>query len=96
MADADVTVKDMPASKKSLPLKGKTFVFTGSLDKYSRSEAKKLVEDLGARAASSVSSNTDYVVAGEDPGRKYDDAQSEHVEILDEAHFERLLNERKK
>ncbi len=58
--------------------------------------AKKLVEHLGARAASSVSSNTDYVVAGEDPGRKYDDAQSEHVEILDEAHFERLLNERKK
>jgi len=96
MSAAGVTVTDMPASEKPKLLKGKTVVFTGSLEKYTRSDAQKLVESLGGRASSSVSSKTDYVVAGKDPGRKLDHAKSQNVEILDEKKFEKLLKEKKR
>ena len=79
------------ADRGELPLDGKTFVFTGSLDAVPRRRAKELVEELGARATSSVSKKTDYLVAGEDPGSKYDKAQSLGVEILDEEGFLALL-----
>lgn len=94
MADADVVVQDMPVSEKPLPLKGKNFVFTGSLENYTRSEAENRIEDLGGKASSSVSSNTDYVVAGADPGRKLEQAESEQVEIVNEREFEELLKQR--
>ncbi|MFB6351306.1 MAG: NAD-dependent DNA ligase LigA [Bradymonadaceae bacterium] len=74
------------------PLKGRTFVFTGSLDNFTRSDAQDRVERLGARATSSVSSNTDYLVVGDNPGSKLDDARDEEgVEILDEDDFVELL-----
>jgi len=86
-------VKKMPSGQKKQPLSGKTFVFTGSLSGYTRSEAESLVEDLGGRATSSVSSRTDYVVAGENPGSKLDDATEEGVEILDEEDFLEMTGE---
>ncbi|WP_135821924.1 NAD-dependent DNA ligase LigA [Halostella litorea] len=76
-------------------LAGLTFVFTGSLDGYTRSEAQALVERHGGSATGSVSGNTDYLVAGENPGAtKVTDAESEDVPVLDEAAFEDLLDER--
>ncbi len=75
-------------------LEGKTFVFTGALSGYTRKQAERTVEMRGARASSSVSSNTDYVVAGEDPGQKLQDAKDEGVEVLDEAGFEAVLKRR--
>jgi DNA ligase (NAD+) len=75
------------------PLSGKTFVFTGSLERFSRSEAERLVEGLGANAASSVSSQTDYVVVGSEPGRKLEEAKSKGVETLSEKKFVELLRE---
>lgn len=74
-------------------LKGKTFVFTGELENYTRNEAEELVESLGGRATSSVSGNTDYVVFGENPGSKYDDAKKHEVKILDEEEFEKIVHE---
>jgi DNA ligase (NAD+) len=75
-------------------LDGLTFVFTGSLSGYTRSEARDLVESHGGSATSSVSGNTDYLVAGDNPGsRKTSDADSEGVPVLDEAEFEALLEE---
>jgi DNA ligase (NAD+) len=74
------------------PLEGLTFVFTGSLDEFTRSEAQRRVEELGARATSSVSGNTDYLVAGDNPGSKYDEAQDRGVDILDEEAFLALLD----
>ncbi|MFO7945254.1 MAG: helix-hairpin-helix domain-containing protein, partial [Armatimonadota bacterium] len=74
-------------------LEGLTFVFTGGLDNFTRSEASEAVETRGGRVTSSVSGNTDYVVAGENPGSKYDDAQDLGVEILDEEAFIELLDE---
>ena len=75
-------------------LDGMTFVFTGSLEGYTRSEAQDLVEGAGATATGSVSSNTDYLVVGENPGqRKRDDAADHGVETLDESEFEALLDD---
>ena len=78
---------------KKQPLSGKTFVFTGSLNRFSRSEAQKLVESLGGQPASSVSSQTDYVVVGSDPGKKLDQAKSAGVRMLSEARFVDLLRQ---
>jgi DNA ligase (NAD+) len=72
-------------------LTGKTFVITGSLNDYSRSQAKKEVEEHGGHASSSVSANTDYLVAGENPGKKLDDAKENEVEIIDEEKFKQVL-----
>jgi DNA ligase (NAD+) len=69
-------------------LAGLTFVFTGSLDRLTRSEAQELVESAGGSATSSVSSNTDYLVVGDNPGRrKRDDADDHGVETVDEGAF---------
>ncbi|MBU0671926.1 MAG: NAD-dependent DNA ligase LigA, partial [Candidatus Margulisbacteria bacterium] len=57
------------------PLKGKTFVFTGGLDKISRTDAEELVRNLGGHPSSSVSKQTDFVVAGHEPGSKFDKAK---------------------
>jgi DNA ligase (NAD+) len=72
-------------------LAGKTFVFTGRLEHYTRDEAKAAVEDRGGRATSSVSGETDFLVVGEDPGSKRDEAERLDVRILNGDEFERLL-----
>jgi DNA ligase (NAD+) len=75
-------------------LAGKTFVFTGALEKFSREEAEKLVEDSGGRASGSVSKKTDYVVAGADPGSKYEKARALGVKILTEREFANLVGKK--
>ena len=66
---------------------GKTFVLTGSLDKYSREEASQLIEKYGGKTSSSVSKKTSYVLAGEDAGSKLTKAQNLGVTILTEQEF---------
>ena len=83
-----------PESPPETPLAGKTFVFTGGLEHYSREEAKALVVARGGKVSSSVSAKTDYVVVGAEPGSKYAKAQALGVTILDEAAFEALLRRR--
>jgi DNA ligase (NAD+) len=76
-------------------LAGETFVFTGALERFTRSDAQELVERHGGSATSSVSGNTDYLVVGEDPGQtKQEDAEAEEVPQLDEEEFLELLAER--
>jgi DNA ligase (NAD+) len=75
-------------------LKDTKFVFTGSLNDFTRSEVKDIVEKAGGRAVSSVSSKTDYLVVGDNPGSKYDKAQELGVEILDEEGFKNLIKSR--
>ncbi len=72
-------------------LAGKTFVITGTLRKYSREQAKAMIENLGGKVTESVSKKTDYLVAGADPGSKLKKAGSLAVPILDEAAFEKLI-----
>ncbi len=72
-------------------LTGKTFVLTGTLSSMSRDEAGDLIRGQGGKVSSSVSKKTDYVVAGDDPGSKYDEAQKLGVKILMEDEFKKLL-----
>jgi DNA ligase (NAD+) len=73
------------------PLTGKTFVFTGTMETMSRPDAEALVRKLGGKPASSVSSKTDYVVAGPGAGSKLEKAQKLKVEVLDEEQFLALV-----
>lgn len=93
LVDAGMEIEPMPERQGKLPLEGKTFVFTGSLEKYTRSEAEQMVESLGGRAASSVSSSTDFVVAGEEPGSKFEEAKEQGVKIIKEKDFEKLVSQ---
>jgi len=93
LLEEGIEVQRMETDQEEQPLEGTTFVFTGSLENYTRSEAQEAVEHLGARATSSVSGNTDYLVVGDNPGSKVDDAREEGVEMLDESEFGRLLGE---
>jgi DNA ligase (NAD+) len=72
-------------------LKGKTFVFTGTFEKLTRQEAERKVRMLGGDPAGSVSSRTDYVVVGENPGSKYDKARELGVKILSEEDFLKMI-----
>ena len=73
------------------PLAGKTFVFTGALSKFSRDEARVVVEERGGKVADTVSSRVDYVVVGENPGSKLAVARERGIKVLTEEEFYQLL-----
>ena len=87
-----VMLENPPTLSESTPLEGKTFVFTGSLEKFTRSEAKEMVEHLGGRAGGSVNQKTDYLVAGPGTGSKKTKAEELGVPILTETEFFNLIN----
>ena len=76
---------------KSLKLKGKTFVLTGTLTTMSRDEAKKKIIENGGSVSSSVSKKTSFVVTGDKPGSKYDEAKKLGVKILSENEFLKII-----
>ncbi|OPX29772.1 MAG: hypothetical protein B1H08_03130 [Candidatus Omnitrophica bacterium 4484_171] len=76
-------------------LSGKVFVFTGELPGISRFDAQRAVETLGGRWSSSVSKNTDFVVAGNNPGSKFIKAKELGIKIINESEFKKLTNLKK-
>jgi len=90
---AGVRMADERDTSVPRTLEGLTVVVTGSLTGFSRDDAKEAILARGGKAASSVSKKTDYVVAGDAPGSKYDKAVELGVPILDEEGFRRLLAE---
>jgi DNA ligase (NAD+) len=96
MFKAGLTIENPAYSDKGAgrPLEGLKFVFTGSLDHWTRDEVKELVERHGGRATSSVSSGTDYVVAGPGSGAKLSQAENHGVPVLREDEFVTFLKSR--
>ena len=94
MRDLGIAPKSEKVSAKKLaelPLAGKTFVLTGTLPSMTREQATKEIEARGGHVGGSVSRNTDYVLAGAEPGSKIDKAKQLGVKIIDEAAFRKML-----
>ena len=92
LKDAGLNLQEKVTPVKKSPLTGKTVVFTGELKDYSRNLAEGLVRQFGGNASSSVSKNTDLVVAGENPGSKYNQAKKLGIKIINEKEFSRLIS----
>jgi len=90
MFNAGLKVKEEVQPKES-PLAGKVVVFTGALSSMTRDEAKALVEELGGTVSNSVSRKTDLVIAGENPGSKYQRAQQLGIKTISEEEFLKLV-----
>jgi DNA ligase (NAD+) len=86
-----VNTKEKDMGSKSGNMEGKNFVVTGSLENFSRHQIEELIRRSGGNASSSVSKNTDYLVAGKDPGSKFDKAKELGVKIINETEFKKLL-----
>ena len=80
---------------ESEDLAGKTFVLTGALDNFTRSEARERIESMGGKVTASVSKKTDFVVAGADPGSKLEKAREIGVKVLSEEEFREMIEEGK-
>jgi DNA ligase (NAD+) len=83
-----------PEKRRSTKLAGKTFVVTGTLENFTRQQAEQAIRLVGAKASSSVSKKTDFVLAGEKVGSKLDKAKKLGVEIITEEQFMEMIDER--
>jgi DNA ligase (NAD+) len=90
-AGLNFTLAEQDGEEKPRPLTGLTFVLTGTLNRFTRSEAEELLRELGAKPTSSVSKSTNYLVVGADPGSKYEKAVKMGVQVLNEDQFQALL-----
>lgn len=92
-ADLNFSQEEEKARKEKVVqiLAGKQFVLTGTLKDFTRTQAKEIISELGGRVTGSVSKKTDYVVAGEDPGSKYQKAKKLGVTIINEEEFKKLI-----
>lgn len=91
LKQAEVNMNYLEEEENDNRFEGKTFVLTGSLEKYTRGEASNIIEKFGGKTSGTVSKKTDYVLAGEEAGSKLTKAQNLGVTILSETEFEELI-----
>ena len=84
-------VDEVPESDNDKRFEGKTFVLTGTLLKYNRSDASRIIEEFGGKTSSSVSKKTDYVLAGSDAGSKLVKANSLGITVISEDEFDEMI-----
>ena len=83
-----------PETRRSTKLAGKTFVVTGTLENFTRQQAEQAIRQAGAKASSSVSKKTDFVVAGENAGSKLDKAKKLGIEVINEKQFTDMIEDK--
>ncbi|MBN3039265.1 MAG: NAD-dependent DNA ligase LigA [Candidatus Omnitrophica bacterium] len=88
---AGLNLREEMAGATAWSLTGKTFVFTGELEGYSRTQAQRLVQERGGNYSSAVSKNTDFIVIGKNPGSKYEKAKKLNVKIIKEKDFKKMV-----
>ena len=88
-----LNLNELESNKESLPLNGKSFVLTGSLVNFTRDNAALEIESLGGKVSSSISKNTNFLVAGPGAGSKLEKAKQLNVEILTEEEFLNLIKD---
>ncbi len=91
LKQAGVNMESLEEEGEDNRFEGKTFVLTGTLEKYTRGEAGSIIEKFGGKTSSSVSKKTDYVIAGEEAGSKLTKAQNLGITILSEEDFDELI-----
>ena len=91
LKEANVNMNYLKEENEDERFYGKTFVLTGSLEKFTRDEASEIIENFGGKTSSSVSKKTDYVLAGEDAGSKLKKANELGVKVITEAEFEEMI-----
>ena len=87
-----MSIKDAEKPRTDSAVAGKTVVFTGTLEKFSRPEAEATAQRLGAKTSGSVSKKTDFVVAGTDPGSKFTKAKELGVKVITEDEWLKLIS----
>ena len=88
-----VQIKNPEQRNLSSKIVGKTFVLTGTLEKFSRKEASDIIIKNGANVSNSVSKNTDFVLVGENPGSKLDKAKALGIKIISEEEFNKMITD---
>ena len=91
LKEANVNMNYLKEENQDERFYGKTFVLTGSLEKFTRDEASEIIENFGWKTSSSVSKKTDYVLAGEDAGSKLKKANELGVKVITESEFEEMI-----
>lgn len=91
LKQANVNMNYLKEENEDERFYGKTFVLTGSLEKFTRDEASEIIENFGGKTSSSVSKKTDYVLAGEDAGSKLKKANELGVKVITEAEFQEMI-----
>jgi DNA ligase (NAD+) len=92
LKQSGVNMQTIQRKNQKYLLEGKQFALTGALSSFTRNEAKELIINAGGRVTSSITKNTDYLLAGEKPGSKFEKAQSLGIKIIDEKTLKGMVN----